>query len=99
MFGCGIARASVGFVTRFFGRFARMEVVMHALMDAHRELVQTHGGKCLKCGFDDSEQLQFVHRRGWQKFTLSGMNLMRPTYQLQQEIRKCDLLCSKCKKG
>ena len=72
---------------------------MHELMEKFEQIVTDHGGQCIKCGEKAIERLEFVHKRGWQHFIISGMNLYRPKFQIDAEVKKCDLLCSRCKKG
>lgn len=61
-------------------------------------LVQEHGGKCEKCGYNKCEAaLQFHHLDPTKKeFGLSVRGLNRDIDILRKEAEKCILLCANC---
>src|ERR1700751_232668 len=61
------------------------------------QLVAEAGGRCVRCGYDRSlRALDFHHRDPSQKeFAVSGSKLISLA-KLQEESRKCDLLCADC---
>lgn len=56
------------------------------------------GGKCVRCGYDRCKAaLEFHHRDPKEKrFLISGGAYTRRWSDLEEELRKCDLLCSNC---
>lgn len=61
-------------------------------------LVQEHGGKCEKCGYNKCESaLQFHHLDPTKKeFGLSVKGLSQDVDMLRKEAEKCILLCANC---
>jgi len=62
-----------------------------------QKLVEIHGGKCIRCGYNKSlRALSFHHRnREDKKFRLSSCNHIKWD-DLLEESMKCDLLCANC---
>lgn len=63
----------------------------------HRlKAIEYAGGKCKKCGCDDSDVLTFHHKNPKiKKFTLCT-HWQHAWNTLVKEINKCDLLCANC---
>ena len=62
-------------------------------------LVEMLGGKCVKCGYDQSvKALSFHHKKPQKKnFDISNNgNLMRSWEEVIEEAKKCELLCLNC---
>lgn len=59
-------------------------------------LIQEAGGRCVRCGYDNSPRaLQFHHRDPATKlFSLSSG--IRALETMREEAKKCDLLCANC---
>lgn len=64
---------------------------------AKEKLVELHGGKCSRCGYDKCVQaLQFHHRdRKTKAFGIGSGNCKSWAKNLA-EASKCDLLCANC---
>lgn len=62
-----------------------------------RKLVEYHGGKCVRCGYDKFYgALTFHHRDPNEKeFKISTANILGWD-KLLAESEKCDLLCLNC---
>lgn len=59
-----------------------------------QELIDTLGGKCAKCG--STEHLEFDHIDPENKsFNISKL-LNHSKHEVEDEIKKCQLLCNKC---
>lgn len=54
------------------------------------------GGKCQRCGNDDSRVLDFDHVDPMTKELLISQSYNKPLSQLEAEIAKCRLLCANC---
>lgn len=63
-----------------------------------RELVESRGGKCIKCGYKKSlSALCFHHRNPEEKeFNISGKNLLRSRKKVEAEFFKTDVYCLNC---
>ena len=62
------------------------------------ELLQK--SSCILCGENDVRVLEFDHRdKDTKKFSISqATRLGRSWFEIEEEIKKCDLLCSNCHK-
>jgi len=59
-------------------------------------LIQFLGGQCMKCGYRESDALDFHHRNKSQK-TTAVSNLLDGKFEnALEEAKKCDLLCANC---
>lgn len=62
-----------------------------------KDFIDSFKVKCLKCGFSDKRALEFHHRNPIdKKFCISDYSHSRPFDVIEEEIRKCDILCSNC---
>lgn len=75
----------------------RKEYDRQRLADRRQELVDLHGGKCIKCG--STENLEFHHRDPTCKIFTISKQLTSPWHILLAECSKCDLLCATCHRG
>lgn len=66
--------------------------------DNRIKLIEEHGGKCIRCGYNRCvEVLEFHHRDPATKlFKLHNHSMMKPWNDLIDEASKCDLLCANC---
>ena len=60
--------------------------------------IEQCGGKCIKCGYNKyPEVLEFHHRNPLKKdFNISKKGHCRSWERVNEEIKKCDLLCANC---
>lgn len=62
-----------------------------------KRMVEYKGGECCRCGYDKCQRaLVFHHRNSSEKEITLSRNYGRKWEVLQQELDKCDLLCSNC---
>lgn len=75
------------------------EIIRNFIRERSRKqkliLVEEHGGKCIKCGYNKFiSALHFHHRDPSQKsFHLNGSRSLETK---RKEAQKCDLLCANC---
>jgi hypothetical protein len=61
------------------------------------QLVELHGGHCLKCGYKKCiAALQFHHRNPKTKLFAIGCDHKYGLEEMITESKKCDLLCANC---
>ena len=76
-----------------------------AVYDAQRRterralLIKHLGGKCVKCGCDDPNQLEFDHIDASTKTIHISRRIARAIETILEEIEKCQLLCNECHKA
>jgi hypothetical protein len=76
----------------------RARVYRKALLRKDK-LLEIHGGKCIKCGYDKcTRALTFHHKdKSTKLFGLSLNNLWSKSWSLiEEESNKCELLCMNC---
>jgi hypothetical protein len=64
-----------------------------------QQLLTQKGGKCSKCGFNETPSALAFHHvdRKTKKFSVSGTNLIGKSRRaVQQEADKCVVLCLNC---
>lgn len=62
-----------------------------------RKAITYKGGKCQLCGYDKcAEALEFHHLPGQKNFGISQKGYTRSWDKVEQELKKCVLLCSNC---
>lgn len=63
-----------------------------------KELVERHGGRCQRCGYDKClSALVFHHRDPSTKlFNISVDKMQKKLALVEAEADKCDLLCANC---
>jgi len=60
-----------------------------------RQLVEYAGGKCVRCGYDNSyAALQFHHKDDSKEFGIGSK--VRSIEYMKAEVDKCELLCANC---
>jgi 5-methylcytosine-specific restriction endonuclease McrA len=69
---------------------ARRRIKRRLLLIAHL------GGKCVKCGRDDPDQLEFDHKDPATKTIAISRHMTYPLEILLEELKKCQLLCVEC---
>lgn len=72
--------------------------VVRCRKNIKRKAVAFLGGRCLRCGYSKCiDAMEFHHRDPNQKdFNLSVRGLYRRFDLVQEELKKCDLLCANC---
>jgi len=59
-------------------------------------LIKEHGGKCIRCGFNNPLALDFHHKdKALKSFSIS-FRAFRSLENLRLEAAKCELLCANC---
>lgn len=60
--------------------------------------IEKAGGKCIRCGYNKyPEVLEFHHKDPSKKeFGIGQNGLTRSWKRVEEEIKKCDLLCANC---
>jgi len=62
-----------------------------------RELVNLHGGKCIRCGYNAClRALNFHHRNPSEKKFQVTSGKIHGWEKIVEEAKKCDLLCANC---
>jgi len=61
-----------------------------------RDALELLGGKCVVCGKEDADDLEFDHIDPATKSFNIASNWSRSWGDLQKELAKCQLLCTKC---
>lgn len=63
-----------------------------------KELVKMAGGKCIVCGYDKCIRAMTFHHRDptTKKFELNMSTLNKTWNLIEEEFKKCDLLCIRC---
>lgn len=56
------------------------------------------GGKCVKCGCEDRDRLEFDHKDRKTKSFVIGQGMTNMIETVLKEIEKCQLLCDGCHK-
>jgi hypothetical protein len=79
-------------------KICRVESTTERRRKVKRLLVESFGGKCIKCGYSKCiEALDFHHRdRNEKSFALSHGGFTRSFEKALAEAKKCDLLCCRC---
>lgn len=74
------------------------EKVMRRHQKVKRLLVESAGGKCIRCGYDkEVSALQFHHRDPKTKsFGIAQKMYSTKIALLKKELEKCDLICANC---
>lgn len=60
------------------------------------KLQQLLGGRCTKCGIEDSRLLDFDHIDPSKKTMMISQSLHKPEEQILEELKNCQLLCPNC---
>ena len=59
--------------------------------------VKMLGGKCIKCGYNESPAaLQFHHVSSEKSFEINSNNLLLKEEKVKDELNKCILMCANC---
>ena len=66
------------------------------IKERKKSLAKWLGNKCVDCGNDDIDVLDFDHRSPAEKSFTIGSNLGMNYQALLREISKCDLRCANC---
>jgi len=84
------------------GYFRCLRCLKEAVVDRRRRfkqiLVREAGGECVLCGYDECVAALHFHHvdPASKRFALSGQGMTRGLQALQEEARKCVLLCANC---
>lgn len=83
---------------QFRCRKCRNMYVVQNRVRQKQKLIEFHGGKCIKCGYNKSIwALEFHHRIPKEKkFSISADGLTMNFNKLLEESKKCDLVCANC---
>ncbi len=80
----------------------RREYLIEAVKKRRKKIRQMAldrlGGKCSRCGYDQCEEaLEFHHLDSSQKdFGISSQGYTRSWKRVEEELKKCILLCANC---
>lgn len=73
------------------------ESVVRRRKKLKKDLVEYHGGCCIKCGYSKSlRALSFHHRNPEEKSFTIATGTIIAWEKLLEESKKCDLLCANC---
>lgn len=87
--------------TKYFWKCQQcnVELVSEARRRNKQKLIDYHGGKCVKCGYDRCvAALEFHHTEPEHKDFGIGKYGTRSLKRLIEETKKCILVCSNCHK-
>ena len=60
------------------------------------KLIADFGGKCIRCGFNDSNAALCFHHRDPEQKDFGLARYSKAYHKMLEEAKKCDLLCLNC---